>query len=133
MQSRYFVAIIEAGGKSGYGVYFPDLPGCVSAGKTIEDAARQAEEALSLHLRGIIEDGDELPSATAPEKIRAAPDSVEVARFLVRGEAPSRAGRLNISLDETLVAKIDRVAKARAMTRSGFIGAAALKAIEEAE
>jgi predicted RNase H-like HicB family nuclease len=52
MQQQYFTAIIEAGGNSGYGVYFPDLPGCVSAGDTIEEAARNAEEALSLHLRG---------------------------------------------------------------------------------
>ncbi len=68
MQQRYFTAIIEAGGKSGYGVYFPDLPGCVSAGDTIEEAARNAEEALSLHLRGIVEDGEDIPAATVPEK-----------------------------------------------------------------
>jgi predicted RNase H-like HicB family nuclease len=83
MQQRYFTAIIEGGGKPGYGVYFPDLPGCVSAGDTIEEAARNAEEALSLHLRGIGEDGAEIPAVTAPEKIRAAPGSTEVARFLV--------------------------------------------------
>jgi predicted RNase H-like HicB family nuclease len=88
MQIRYFMAIVEAG-KTGYGVYFPDLPGCVSAGNTVEEAARNAEEALSLHLRGMIEDGEEIPPATLPEKIKAAEGSDEVARFLVRGEAPS--------------------------------------------
>jgi len=131
MHQRYFTAIIEAGGKSGYGVYFPDLPGCVSAGDTIEEAVRNAEEALSLHLRGIVEDGGDIPAATVPEKISAAPGSAEIARFLVRGEAPSRAVRLNISLDETLVAKIDRAAKTRAMSRSGFIAKAATKALED--
>ena len=131
MQQRYFTAIIEAGGKSGYGVYFPDLPGCVSAGDTIEEAARNAEEALSLHLRGIAEDGDDIPAATVPEKISAVPGSAEIARFLVRGEAPSRAVRLNIGLDETLVTKIDRAAKTRAMSRSGSIAKVSAKALEE--
>lgn len=130
MAARYFTAIIESG-NAGYGVYFPDLPGCVSAGATIDEAARNAEEALSLHLRGMIEDGDEIPPATAPEKIRAAGGSVEVARFLVRGEIPSRAVRLNISLDEQLIAKIDRAAEQRSMTRSGFIAQAARRALEE--
>jgi predicted RNase H-like HicB family nuclease len=132
MPIRYFTGIIEAG-KTGYGVYFPDLPGCVSAGKTVEDAARNAEEALSLHLRGMIEDGDELPPATAPERIRTTRGSVEVARFLVRGEAPSKSVRLNISLDKTLIAKIDRAAKTRSMTRSGFIAQAATRALEDAD
>jgi predicted RNase H-like HicB family nuclease len=91
MQQRYFTAIIEGGGKRGYGVYFPDLPGCVSAGDTIEEAARNAEEALSLHLRGIVEDGDEIPAATVPERIVAAPGSTEIVRILVHcGETYSR-------------------------------------------
>ena len=107
MATRYFMAIIEAG-NSGFGVVFPDLPGCVSAGDTIEEAARNAEESLGLHLRGMIEDGDEIPSATAPDQIKADPEVMEVARLLVRGELPSLAMRLNISLDESLVAKIDR-------------------------
>jgi predicted RNase H-like HicB family nuclease len=132
MAARYFMAIIEAG-NSGFGVVFPDLPGCVSAGDTIEEAARNAEEALGLHLRGMIEDGEEIPSATPPEKIAADPEVREVARLLVRGELPSRAMRLNISLDESLVAKIDRAAERRSMTRSGFIAAATRRALEETE
>jgi len=133
MQTRYFMAIIEGGDKPGYSVYFPDLPGCASAGNTVEDAARNAEEALSLHLRGMSEDGVEIPVATVPEKIKAEPGSVEVARLLVRGEAPSKSVRLNISLDQALIAKIDRAAKTRSMTRSGFIARAATKALDDAD
>lgn len=133
MEPRYFIAIIEAGDAPGYSVFFPDLPGCTSAGDIIEEAARNAEEALGLHLRGMIEDGDEIPAPTRPEAIELDPDVHEVARFLVRGEAPSRSVRLNISLDESLVAKIDRAAAASATTRSGFLARAARKALAEAE
>ena len=132
MQTRYFTAIIAAG-KHGYEVSFPDLAGCVGAGDTVEAAARNAEEALGRHLRGLVEDGSAIPPATPPEKIRAATGSLEIARFLVRGEAPSRTVRLNISLDETLVARIDRAARDRSMTRSGFIAAAARRALKKAK
>jgi predicted RNase H-like HicB family nuclease len=131
MAARYFTAIIERG-NAGYGVYFPDLPGCVSAGNTIEEAARNAEEALTLHLRGMIEDGEAIPRPTAPEDIKAAEGSTEVARFLVHGELPRRPVRLNVSLDEQLVAEIDRAAEERSMTRSGFLSMAARKALQEA-
>jgi predicted RNase H-like HicB family nuclease len=135
MASRinYFVAIIEGGDEPGYSVFFPDLPGCASAGETIEEAARNAEEALGLHLRGMVEDSEEIPVATAPEHIKTDPEVKEVARFLVRGEIPARAVRLNISLDDSLILKIDRVAQARSMTRSGFIAQATRKALEEIE
>jgi predicted RNase H-like HicB family nuclease len=135
MASRinYFMAIIEGGDEPGYSVFFPDLPGCASAGDTIEEAARNAEEALGLHLRGMVEDSEEIPVATAPEHIKTDPEVKEVARFLVRGEIPARAVRLNISLDDSLILKIDRVAQARSMTRSGFIAQATRKALEEIE
>jgi predicted RNase H-like HicB family nuclease len=124
MATVYFTAIIEAGGAAGYGVYFPDLPGCVSAGDTVEEAARKAEEALSLHLAGMVEDGEEIPAATPPEKIKASPGSAEVGRMLVRSELPGKSVRLNISMDEGLVAALDKAAKARDTTRSGLLAEA---------
>jgi predicted RNase H-like HicB family nuclease len=53
----YFTAIIKSG-KAGYGVYFPDLPGCVTAGQSVGEAARNAEAAPALHLTGMVEDGN---------------------------------------------------------------------------
>ena len=47
--ARYFPAIIEKASE-GYGVFFPDLPGCTSAGATIQEAALNAEEALQAHI-----------------------------------------------------------------------------------
>ncbi|MEA2756023.1 MAG: hypothetical protein QOJ54_2312 [Aliidongia sp.] len=120
MATVYFAAIVEAG-NHGYGAYFPDLLGCVSAGKSVEDAARNAEEALALHLAGMMEDGEAIPTPTAPEALRPIEGSIEVARMLIRAELPGRSVRLNISMDEGLVAAVDLAAKSRATTRSGLL------------
>jgi hypothetical protein len=79
----------------------------------------------------MVEDGDQIPTATPPERITPTEGSIEVARFLIRGDVPSRAIRLDISLDESLVAKIDRAAEASATTRSGFLAQAARKVLAE--
>jgi predicted RNase H-like HicB family nuclease len=125
MANLYFVAVIEEGDVPGYGVFFPDLPGCASAGDTVEAAARNAEEALTLHLSGMVEDGEAIPAARQANEIEHDPDVREVVRLLVKGELPGRSVRLNISMDEGLVSAIDAAAKARDTTRSGFLAEAA--------
>ena len=55
----YAVVLEWAGGN--YSAYVPDLPGCISAGRTVEEAARNIREAIELHLEGIIEDGEPVP------------------------------------------------------------------------
>jgi len=44
-------------GKSDFGVSFPDFPGCVTAGKSLDEASRRAPEALAFHIAGMMEDG----------------------------------------------------------------------------
>ncbi|HWK46438.1 MAG TPA: type II toxin-antitoxin system HicB family antitoxin [Stellaceae bacterium] len=132
MATIYFTAIVEGGDAPGYSVFFPDLPGCASAGDTVEQAARNAEEALSLHLAGMVEDGGAIPSATPPEQIAHDPDVREVARMLVRSELPGRSVRLNISMDEGLVAALDKAARARDTTRSGLLAEAARRLLATA-
>lgn len=62
MQDIYkFPAILERGDKDNFGVYFPDLPGCVTVEDTAEDAIQSAKDALSLHIYGMEADGDEIP------------------------------------------------------------------------
>lgn len=120
MATVYFPAIIERG-PEGFGVYFPDLPGCVSAGATIQDAALGAEEALSGHLAVMTEYGDPVPTPSDIDAIGAEDASVEVARILVRGERPGKAVRVQITLEEGLLARIDRAAG----NRSRFLADAA--------
>ena len=120
MATVHYPAIIERA-EHGYSVFFPDLPGCTSAGDTIQEAAIAAEEALSGHLAVSIEHGDIIPDPTAVDQVARDPEADEVARILVRGERPGRAVRVQVSIDEGLLARIDRVAK----NRSGFLADAA--------
>ncbi len=126
----HFPAIIERGARPGYSVFFPDLPGCTSAGATMQEAARNAEMALRLHLRGMIEDGERLPRPTELDALATDPEVDEAARVLVRGEVPGRAVRLNISMDEGLVAAVDATAGGRGMTRSALLAEAVHRLIE---
>ncbi|MBF0562748.1 MAG: type II toxin-antitoxin system HicB family antitoxin [Alphaproteobacteria bacterium] len=129
MAVRYFPAIIEGGDEPGYCVFFPDLPGCTSAGDTIEQAALNAEDALRGHLAMMIRDSDPIPDQRPLDQIGQDPEVTEVARIMVRAEIPGRAIRLNISMDDGLVEAVDHEAAARGMTRSGFLAEAARRAL----
>jgi predicted RNase H-like HicB family nuclease len=120
----YYPAIIEKG-RRGYGVFFPDLPGCTSAGDTVTEAALNAEEALAGHLLVSEEYGDELGEPSELDRIEVDSDVEEVARILVRGERKGKAVRINITLDDGLIAAIDKVAG----NRSGFLAEAARAAL----
>lgn len=115
-----YPAIVERAG-DGFSVFFPDLLGCTSAGATIQQAALNAEEALAGHLVVAAQYGDVIADPTPLDALKSDPDVTEAARILVRAERPGKSVRLNITLDEGLVAAIDRVAK----NRSGFLADAA--------
>lgn len=127
MATVHYPAIVERAGQ-GYSVFFPDLPGCTSAGATIQAAALNAEEALSGHLAVSIEHGDAIPAPSELDAIDRDIEIDEVARILVRGERPGRAVRVQVSIDEGLLARIDRIAS----NRSRFLADAARVALAAA-
>lgn len=124
MATVYYPAIVEEG-KDGFGVYFPDLPGCVSAGRTVNEAVINAEEALYGHLAVMAEHGDPIPEPSEITMISAEEWSKEHCRVLVRGERPGKAVRVQVSIEEGLLARIDRVAA----NRSRFLADAARAAL----
>ncbi|BCS81525.1 type II toxin-antitoxin system HicB family antitoxin [Anaerocellum diazotrophicum] len=70
MADKYiFPSIFEPSENGGYRVTFPDLPGCITEGKTLEEALYMAKDALELHLCGLEEDNEEIPEPTPPEKL----------------------------------------------------------------
>jgi predicted RNase H-like HicB family nuclease len=70
----FLVAIHKDPGSS-YGVSVPDLPGCVTAGDTVDEALVMAKEAIKLHLTGMLDDGLELPEPTDDiDRLRRDPD-----------------------------------------------------------
>ena len=65
-------AMIVEKGERNYSAYFPDLPGCVATGKTLEELKQAMREALELHLRGMREDGLPIPEPSLVEYVEAA-------------------------------------------------------------
>ena len=92
----YYVAIIEdAGPEHAIGVWFPDLPGCTSAGDDIDEALRNAPEALELYAGSIELDGKLLPRPRTLTELRADPAMADDLRAhmvaLVELRAPAHA------------------------------------------
>jgi Uncharacterized conserved protein len=71
MKTYLYPAYFRRVESGGYSVDFPDLPGCVSAGDSLEEALVMAREALALHLYGMAEDGDTIPAPSDPAAIPA--------------------------------------------------------------
>ena len=66
---RQYIALIHKDPDSDYGISFPDLPGVISAGKTLDEAREMGAEALELHLEGMAADGDTTPEPSSLEEI----------------------------------------------------------------
>ncbi len=123
-----YIALIRKEADSDYGVDFPDLPGCVTAGSTLDEAAAMAREALALHLEGLEAEGEAWPEPSSLEDIMALADSRGAAAILVPApKAKGRAARINITMDENLLEEID--ASAGPGERSGFLSQAARVAL----
>jgi predicted RNase H-like HicB family nuclease len=123
------VALVH-GEKGAFGVSFPDFPGCVSGGTTISEALRRAPEALSSHIEAMADEEYAMPEVRELDAIKADAEFSEdfasaVLIAAVEVELPGRASRLNISMDEHLVARIDKRARELGESRSGFLAAAA--------
>lgn len=121
-----YIAYLHKDQKSDYGVSFPDLPGCITAGATLEEAQRMAREALGLHLAGMVEDGEALPEPSRLDDLASDPARKDAVCFLVSAEAPNRVLRVNITTKESQLRQIDAFAAAAGMTRSTFVVHAAL-------
>ena len=80
-----YIAIVHKDPKSDFGVSFPDFPGCITAGSNIDEAKDMAQDALILHIQGMLEDGEKLPAPSKLEEIMADPDFADAAAFLVVG------------------------------------------------
>jgi predicted RNase H-like HicB family nuclease len=57
---KKFAVIVEAG-PNNYSAYVPDLPGCVSTGRTLAEIEQSIREAIEFPIEGMIEDGDPIP------------------------------------------------------------------------
>jgi predicted RNase H-like HicB family nuclease len=127
-----YPAVIHKEKRSDYGVSVPDLPGCFSAGRTMQEALESAREALAAHIEGMLLDGDRVPPPTSIDALKGNPDYAGGVWALVPvepGKFSGRAKRINITLPVRALTEMDAFAKSSGETRSGFLLRAALEFI----
>lgn len=130
---RYPV-FIEKEQTSDYGVTVPDIPGCFSAGATIDEAIVNAEEAILTHIEGLLMDEEiVLPPSSIEElqKTYSNPDYIWMLSEIDMNKLSENIKRINITVPENLLSKIDNYAKQEGETRSGFLAHAALEYISK--
>jgi predicted RNase H-like HicB family nuclease len=107
-----------------YGVSFPNYPGVAAGGGSVEEALSRGRDGLASHFEAMLAEGLEIP----PPSSFVVHDEVEpdfVGSSYVDVPIPSKALRINISMDEDLLGKVDRAAKAAGESRSAFLARAA--------
>ena len=131
---KFSIAIEPGTRKSAFGVVVPDLPGCFSAGDTVEEAFDNAREAIESHLEILSEQGKDLPKTKPLSEWMTDREykgwtwgviDVPVERFFGPAE------KINITVPGRLLKQIDDFAKSLGQTRSGFLANAALQAMRK--
>lgn len=133
MASRLYRVIAyqgpDDGPDDGWDVIFPDFPGCITQGDTPEEAIKNANEALALHVEGMVAEGLDLPASSrinerVPDwalETSLLPNAVHA--FLPM-EVPGESTRINITMDKALVDRLDAAANREGTTRSGYLAQA---------
>jgi predicted RNase H-like HicB family nuclease len=122
-----YIAYLHKDKKSDYGVSFPDFPGCITAGSTLEEARARSAEALAFHVAGMREDGETIPKPSTLDDLRNDPAMKGAVAFLTEVREPERTVRINITARQSQIAEIDRLARAKGLTRSSYIVQSALQ------
>jgi predicted RNase H-like HicB family nuclease len=132
MAVTQYIALLHKRRGKGYGVSFPDFPGCTAIGDNVASALREAAEALAFHVEGMREDGQKLPKPRTLEHIRKDGEDWIEWKGAIVATAPllppeGRSLRVQITMDERLLSKIDAVTS----NRSAFLSEAARRLLDE--
>ena len=130
---RYPIAIEMGDETHAYGVVVPDLPGCFSAGDSLDEAIMNAKEAIELWMESVIEDRLPIPEAAAIAKHQTDPDFAGWIWAVVEVDLSNLSGkakRVNITLPERVLSAIDQAAARLGDTRSGLLAKAALEYVD---
>jgi len=132
MNLKYPIAIELGDDQTAFGVVVPDLPGCFSAGDSMEEAIENSKEAIALWIETVLDEGGKIP---APGQMSDHLKDPEFAGWLwavveVDGALlDDKSERVNISLPRRILARIDRYAAIHGESRSRFLVNAALDRI----
>ena len=127
---RYPIAIELGNENQAYGVVAPDLPGCFSAGDSLDAALNNAEEAIVTWIDAMLDAGEAIPQPSSIEDLRAAHTDLADWVWAVVQVNPAhlddKIERVNITLPRRVLARLDAAARAAGETRSGYIARLAL-------
>jgi predicted RNase H-like HicB family nuclease len=125
-----YVALVD-GRKGAYGVVVPDLPGCTAMGRTMDEALRNAIEAVRVWAEDALASSDRLPKPRSADALLGDPDvkkalaedgaAMIIVPLILDSGRPAKA---NLSLDAGLLQALDEAAEARGLTRSAFVASA---------
>jgi predicted RNase H-like HicB family nuclease len=127
-----YPAVIHKEKGTDFGVSIPDLPGCFSAGETMQKAVEAAREAIATHIEGMLIDGESVPPPGTIDMHQRNPVYAGGVWALVPvdlAKLSGKARRINVTLPERALAELDSFAKSLGETRSGFLLRAALEYI----
>lgn len=130
----YPIAIESGDDKHAYGVTVPDLPGCFSAGDTLDQAIASAKEAITGHIELMVELEQDIPPVSTVNELAKSPEyagytwalvDIDVTRLLGGSE------KINVTLPKSLIDRIDRCVATHPefKSRSGFLAQVALERI----
>ena len=125
-----FPIAIEAGDEgSAFGVVVPDLPGCFSAGDSIDEAIANAEQAIDAWIEAALDEGQEIPLPSTVQRWANDPEFSGWTFGIVTVDPAAldnRIERVNITLPRRVLHRLDQRAKAAGESRSGYIARMAL-------
>ena len=119
--------VIHKDQDSDYSVSIPDLPGCYSAGSTIEEAINMAQEAAECHIEGMLLDLEPIPTPSDIEVHRDKTECKDGIWALVDVDISKlslKSKRINITMPERLIMTVDQYAKKYGSSRSGLLSQA---------
>lgn len=124
MSTKYYLAIADRfPGEVNWSITFPDFVGVTSVAETFANVMRQAKDALATVVEDMEQDGEALPPSIEDDAVRDYDRSAfhDPRTLLVPVETAGRAMRVNVSLDEGLLARIDDVSKRTGLSRSSLL------------
>jgi predicted RNase H-like HicB family nuclease/predicted transcriptional regulator len=128
MSTVIFVALVTGDQQTGYRATFPDVSACSAEGRDLSELLMNARQALMSRLDALANAGEEWPPATPIEQLGVEAGVIPVPIDVAVDDPPIR---VNVSLGERLVQRLDAAAEARGMTRSGFIAQAVRASLGE--
>ncbi len=120
-----YVGLVEKTSE-GYSLFFPDFPGCGSAGHNLEETRKNAREGLVGHLELMVEHKEIIPKPSSLDKIMKLPEAKGCIPLVISIIPPTtKAQRINITIDSGLLDAIDEMAMMQHTTRSALLAEAA--------